>query len=161
LARTDEVLLEHWVTGLTSWDVCDGLCANLLDRHPKAWGKAVEWSKREEEFVRRAGYVLMARMPVRDKKAADGKLLAFLPLIEEGASDERAMVKKAISWALRQIGKRDEHLRQEAMRCARRLARQGTPSARWIARDVLRELEDAAQVERIAVRTSKRRAAGK
>ena len=129
--------LEHWVTGLTSWDVCDGLCANLLDLHPRAWAKAVEWSRREEEFVRRAGYVLMARMPVRDKKAADGKLLAFLPLIEEGASDERAMVKKAISWALRQIGKRDERLRQEAMRCARRLARQGTPSARWIARDVL------------------------
>jgi 3-methyladenine DNA glycosylase AlkD len=154
LAQTDEALLERWVDGLSSWDVCDGLCANLIDRHPRAWTKAAEWSTRQEEFVRRAGYVLMARLSVRDKKAPDESFLPFLPLIEAGASDVRPMVKKAVSWALRQIGKRDEALRQKAMACARRLGRQ---TAHWIARDVLRELEDSAQVQRIAARTAARR----
>lgn len=161
LTETDESLLEHWVAGLSSWDVCDGLCANLIDRHSLAWIKAVEWSKRQEEFVRRAGYVLMARLPVRDKRAPDERFLPFLPLIEAGASDERPMVQKAISWALRQIGKRNEPLRRKAVACARRLARQTARSAHWISRDVLRELEDTAQVARIAGRTAKQRAARK
>ena len=161
LSQTDEGLMERWVADLNSWDVCDGLCGNLLDRHPAAWTKAVEWSRRDEEFVRRAGFVLMARLPARDKKAADERFRPFFKLIEQGAHDERNFVKKAVNWALRQIGKRDETLRCEAIACAHRVARQNTAAARWIARDALRELEQETQIARIASRTAKKAAARK
>lgn len=158
VSQTDEGLMERWVADLTSWDVCDGLCADLLDRHPQAWAKAVEWSRRDEEFVRRAGFVLMARLAVRDKKAADERFRPFFERIEQGAHDERNLVKKAVNWALRQIGKRDDALRREAIACANRIARQDSAAARWIARDALRELENETQVARIASRTAKQAA---
>ena len=98
--------MESWVRDFHSWDVCDGCCANLFVRTPFAYKKAVEWSKRNEEFIKRAGFVLMALLAVHDKAADDKKFERFLPLIKKGSSDGRNFVKKAVNWALRQIGKK-------------------------------------------------------
>jgi 3-methyladenine DNA glycosylase AlkD len=141
--------------------VCDGFCADLAGWHPTAWAKARAWSKREEEFVRRAGFVLMARLAVTDKKAADEKFVPLVKLVERGPDDARPLVKKAKSWALRQIGKRSEPLRQTVIKAARRMADADTPAARWVAADVLRELQDPAQIRRIAARAARRRTAAK
>lgn len=139
--RVTEAQMERWVGGFDSWDVCDQICGNLFRRTSFAWRKAVEWSGREEEFVRRAGFVMMATLAVADKEAPDARFARFLPLIMRRSTDDRNFVRKAVNWALRQIGKRSPGLRLDAIRTARRLLRSTEPSARWIARDALRELE--------------------
>src|SRR5438046_1701983 len=103
--------MEEWVSDFDSWDVCDQVCGNLFDKTPYAYQKAMEWCHREQEFVRRAGFVLMAELAVHDKRASDEAFLPFFPLIKQYATDERNLVKKAVNWALRQIGKRNSHLR--------------------------------------------------
>lgn len=133
--------MDRWVRDFDSWDVCDQVCGNLFDRTPHAWEKAAEWSLRKNEFEKRAGFVLMATLAVHDRQSPDNRFLAFLPMIEEGASDGRNFVKKAVNWALRQIGKRSGRLRKEAMRCAEKTLKTESPSARWVARDALRELK--------------------
>lgn len=133
--------MDGWVGEFDSWDVCDQVCGNLFDRTPFAWEKASEWSEREQEFVRRAGFVLMASLAVHDKRAPDEAFLGFLPLIEQGAGDERNFVKKAVNWALRQIGKRNPALHASAMAVARQLAQSRDPVSRWVGKDALRELE--------------------
>lgn len=138
--QVTEQQMERWVRGFDSWDVCDQCCSNLFDKTRYAWDKAVEWCKRDEEFVRRAGFVLMAALAVHDKKASDDRFLPFLTLIEQGATDERNFVKKAVNWALRQIGKRSPQLRKAAMQSARRIQKQDSKAARWVAADALREL---------------------
>ncbi len=140
--RVTEVQLEHWVLDFDSWDLCDQLCANLFEKTPLAWDKCVEWSRREEEFVRRAALALMARLAVSDKGASDDQFEVFFPLIKREAGDSRNFVKKAVNWALRQIGKRNPALRGKAIACAREIAAGGTRSGRWIASDALRELSD-------------------
>ena len=132
--------MEHWVRGFDSWDVCDQVCSNLFDKSPMAWAKARVWAGREEEFVKRAGFVLMAALSVHDKKAPDAVFRAFFPLIRREARDERNFVKKAVNWALRQIGKRNERLRVTAIKTAQSIRRLKSRSARWIAADALREL---------------------
>ncbi len=139
-AQVDEGLMEAWVRDLDSWEVCDQCCMNLLEKSPLAWDKAVEWSRRPEEFVRRAGFVLMARLAVSDKQADDERFLRLFPDLEAGADDGRNYVKKAVSWALRQIGKRNKRLHLQAVTQADRMGRRPSASARWIAADVLREL---------------------
>jgi 3-methyladenine DNA glycosylase AlkD len=141
--------MERWVTDFDSWDVCDQVCGSLFDRTPMAYGKAVEWSARDEEFVKRAGFVLMASLSVHDKKADDKRFLHFLPVIKRGAVDERNFVKKAVNWALRQIGKRNVELNRAAIKVGRELAAMSSRSARWIASDALRELEGEAVRERL------------
>lgn len=136
--------MELWVKDFDSWDVCDGVCSNLFGYTPFAWDKATEWSKREEEFVKRAGYVLMARLAVGDKKAPDEKFLPFFPLIIAGAADERNFVKKAVNWALRQIGKRNDNLLAESTKVGLELRHSTSPAARWVANDALREFEKRA-----------------
>jgi 3-methyladenine DNA glycosylase AlkD len=136
-----EDLMEAWLRDLDSWDLCDQACSNLFDRHPLAHDKAVEWAGRKPEFEKRAGFALMAVLAVHDKKAPDGAYEAFLPVIEREAWDDRNFVKKAVNWALRQIGKRNLALNALAVEAARRIEGQGTRSAKWIARDALRELE--------------------
>lgn len=138
--RVTSEQMEAWVGAFNSWDLCDQVCGNLFDRTALAWGKAVEWSRREEEFVKRAGFTLMACLAVHDKEALDRAFLAFLPLIEGAAGDGRNYVKKGINWALRQIGKRNRALNAAAIAVARDLTRRDSASARWIARDALREL---------------------
>jgi len=133
--------MEEWVNDFDSWDVCDQVCGNLFDKTPYAYQKAVEWSHREQEFVRRAGFVLMAELAVHDKRASDEAFLPFFPLIKQYAADERNFVKKAVSWALRQIGKRNSHLRAVAVDWAHTIKQMDSHAARWIANDALRELQ--------------------
>ena len=139
-ALVSEAQMEAWAADLDSWDVCDQVCSRLFDRTPHAWRKAVGWSARQEEFVKRSGFVLMAALSVHDKIAADERFLALLPIIEREAGDDRPYVKKAVNWALRQIGKRDVALSAAAVAAAERIREQGSRSARWIASDALREL---------------------
>ena len=144
--------LERWAKDFDSWDVCDGVCSNLFDRTPHAWDKAVAWSARSREFVKRAGFVLMAALAVHDKKAPDERFREFFPLIEREAVDERNFVKKAVNWALRQIGKRNRALNRDAIAAAKRIRKIDSRSARWIAADALRELESDAVRERLSKR---------
>jgi 3-methyladenine DNA glycosylase AlkD len=133
--------IDAWVKDFNSWDLCDQVCGNLFDRTAFAVEKAMAFSKRKEEFVKRAGFVLMAEYAVHNKKAEDKVFLAFLPLIEKEAYDDRNFVKKAVNWALRQIGKRNARLREAAIFTAERILLQDSNAARWIARDALRELK--------------------
>lgn len=139
-ARLTEAQMERWVREFDSWDVCDQVCSNCFDKHPAAWIKALVWSTRKEEFVKRAGFVLMACLAVHDKKQADKTFLGFLPVIERESKDERNFVKKAVNWALRQIGKRNPSLRAPALDLARKLAASEDRTARWIGTDAAREL---------------------
>ena len=142
-ALTEEQM-EEWAAGFDSWEVCDQVVMNLFEKHPLAWTKAVEWSGRKEEFVKRAGFVLMARLAVSDKKAADEKFWPFFELIEREADDGRNYVKKAVNWALRQMGKRNQSLNARAVQAASGLTGRESASARWIASDALRDLESEA-----------------
>ncbi len=135
-----ETQMEAWVRDFDSWDVCDGACGRLFWRTPQAYGKAREWAAAEPEFVRRAGFALIAWLAVHDKKAEDSAFIDLLPLIEHYADDDRNFVKKAVNWALRQIGKRNRALHAAAIACAERLAERDSRPARWIAKDALREL---------------------
>jgi len=136
--------MDRWVEDFDSWDVCDGCCGNLFDRTPYAFAKALEWAGREEEFVKRAGFAMMAELAVHDKKAPDEAFVAFFQSIEDGSTDGRNFVKKAVNWALRQIGKRNLRLNGEALEVAARIAKNGTPSGRWVASDAARELKSEA-----------------
>ncbi len=121
--QVSEQQAEAWVAQINSWDICDGFAGNLIDKTPFAYAKAVEWAHREEEFVRRAGFALMAWLPVHDKKASDDKFDRFFPLIVQYAADERNFVKKAVNWALRQLGKRNRALNRKAIQVAEEVAR--------------------------------------
>ena len=140
-AKVTEKQMERWVKEFDSWDICDQVCSNLFDRTPYAYKKAREWSRRKEEFVKRAGYVLMAALSVHDKKASDSVFVKFYPLIKKGSIDERNYVKKAANWALRQIGKRNIRLNRSAIRIGKEIQKIDAKSARWIAADALRELQ--------------------
>lgn len=145
-----EAQMEGWVKDFDSWDICDQCCSNLFDRTPVAHEKAVAWCEREEEFVRRAGFVLMAALSVHDKKASDEAFLRFLPLIKEYATDQRNFVKKAVNWALRQIGKRNRKLNGAALKTAEEIKKIDSRSARWIASDAIRELSSDAVQKKLA-----------
>lgn len=133
--------MEKWVRGFDSWDVCDQCCGNLFDKTPSANAKAIEWSRAEAEFVRRAGFSMMAELAVHDKSAPDVKFVRFFPSIRAGSTDERNFVKKAVNWALRQIGKRNARLNRKAIAVAKEIAKLDSKSAKWIAADALRELK--------------------
>lgn len=148
--------MENWVAEFDSWDVCDQVCGALFDRTAYAHDKVVAWSGREEEFVKRASFAMMAWIAVHDKKAPDALFISWLALIEDAASDERNFVKKAVNWALRQIGKRNQNLRSHAIRTAQKLLLIPHKSAHWIARDAIKELESPA-VEKILARRENRK----
>lgn len=132
--------IDSWTKGFTTWDVCDQVCGNLFDRTPYVIDKALEFSKHKEEFIKRAGFVLMAEYSIHSKKADDSVFINFFPIIEREAWDDRNFVKKAVNWALRQIGKRNATLRPLAIQCAERILLQDSKSAKWIANNALREL---------------------
>jgi 3-methyladenine DNA glycosylase AlkD len=134
--------MEAWVAGFDSWGICDQCCSNLFDKTPFAHGKAIVWSKRKEEFIKRAGFTLMATLAVHDKKSDNQAFIKFLPIIKRDAIDERNFVKKAVNWALRQIGKRNMVLNKEAIQMAHEIEKMDSSSARWIAKDALRELQN-------------------
>jgi len=148
--------MELWVKDFDSWDVCDQVVSNLFDKTSVAYELAFVWSVREEEYVRRAGYVMMAALAVHDKLASDRAFLEFLPVIVAGANDNRNFVRKAVNWALRQIGKRNLSLNQAAISCAQEIAGLDSASAKWIAADALRELKDPKIQERLANKSKKR-----
>jgi 3-methyladenine DNA glycosylase AlkD len=150
-AKVTERQVESWVADFDSWDLCDQCCGNLFDRLPFAYDKAMEWSGRGEEFVKRAAFALMAWSAVHDKAAEDRAFLEFLPVIEREADDDRNFVKKAVNWSLRQIGKRNRRLHRAAVASARRLARRNdSTSARWLGADALRELTGEGILKRLS-----------
>ena len=132
--------MNAWVRQFDNWAVCDACCGVLFDKTPFAWAKAVEWPKRKEEFVKRAGFVLMAALAVHDKRAPDKNFVPFFDIIKQHADDERNFVKKAVNWALRQIGKRNRLLNKKAVAVAKEIREMDSPAARWIAADAIREL---------------------
>jgi 3-methyladenine DNA glycosylase AlkD len=144
-----EEQMETWVAGIDSWDVCDQVCSNLFDETVYAYPKAFEWAGREEEFVKRAGFVLMAMLAVHDKEADDSVFLEMLPVIEARADDGRNFVKKAINWALRQIGKRNRGLNAHAVEVAERLVQSRDPVRRWVGKDAYRELTSKKVLDRL------------
>lgn len=148
-AKVTEAQMEDWVEDFDSWAVCDGTCLNLFRHTPFAYKKCREWSERQEEFVKRAAFALMACLAVSDKAANDRAFHDFLPLIKREAGDERNYVKKAVNWALRQIGKRNRRLNGVAIKAALEIRAGGSPSARWIASDALRELQGPAVQQRL------------
>ena len=141
--------LESWVKDFDSWDVCDECCMNLFVKTRFAYQKASEWSSNDKEFIKRAAFVLMACLAVSDKKAVDIKFESFFLLIKREAGDNRNFVKKAVNWALRQIGKRNLNLNKRAIEIAKEIQRMDSRSARWIASNAIRELTSEAVQERL------------
>jgi len=143
--------MDKWANDFDNWAICDGTCGHLFCKTEFAYQKVFEWSAKDEEFIKRAGIVLIAWLAVHDKKASDEKISKFLPILEKHADDERNFIKKAVNWSLRQIGKRNANLNKLAIETAKRIKAQKTKSARWIASDALRELTG----EKIQVRFKK------
>ncbi|MDN3549518.1 DNA alkylation repair protein [Mucilaginibacter aquaedulcis] len=140
-ALVTEQQINSWTRDFNSWDICDQVCGNLFDRTPFAITKATEFSTREEEFVKRAGFVLMAEYAVHNKTAPDDTFIKLFPIMEREAWDNRNFVKKAVNWALRQIGKRNNTLKELAIQTANNILRQDHKSAKWIATNALAELQ--------------------
>jgi 3-methyladenine DNA glycosylase AlkD len=141
--------MDRWAKDFDNWAICDCCCTHLFDRTRFAWDKARQWPLHPEEYVKRAGFSMMAVLAVHDKKAADAQFQRLLPLIKAGATDERKYVRKAVNWALRSIGKRNLRLNRAALRTAAEIHGLGSPAARWIASDARRELASAAVQERL------------
>jgi len=148
-AKLTEEQMEDWVKDINSWDICDQVCDNLFEKNQLAWKKIVDWSEREEEFVKRTAFSLIACLAWHDKKASDEKFIELLPVIIREATDERNFVKKAVNWALRNIGKRNLNLNEAAINTAREIKRRDSKAARWIAADAIRELESDAIQSRL------------
>jgi 3-methyladenine DNA glycosylase AlkD len=138
-ARVTRRQMNAWAASFENWGDCDTVCFQLFDRTPLAWEMARPWAASPREFVKRGGFVLMACLALHDKAAPDKGFLAFLPLIEKGAHDERNFVKKGVSWALRGIGRRNPALHGEAVKVAQRLALSEDAAPRWVGKDALRE----------------------
>ncbi|MGH7589336.1 MAG: DNA alkylation repair protein [Gemmatimonadota bacterium] len=135
--------MNAWASDFDNWAICDTVCFHLFDRTPFAWGKARQWSSSPREFVKRASFALMASLAGHDKTASDAQFLALLPLIEQGARDERNFVKKGVTWALRRIGRRDLALNKAALAVATRLSKSEDLACRWVGKDAVRELASA------------------
>ena len=148
-AKLTEEQMEEWVKGIDSWDVCDQVCMNLFEKNQLAWKKIIDWSEREEEFVKRTAFSLIACLAWHDKKAGDDKFIELLPIIIREATDERNFVKKAVNWALRNIGKRNLNLNGAAINTAKEIQQLDSKAARWIAADAIRELESYAIQSRL------------
>ncbi|NHJ87500.1 MAG: DNA alkylation repair protein [Asgard group archaeon] len=137
-----EKQIDDWVKEFDYWEICDQCIMTLIDKTPFAQNKCFEWTERDEEFVKRAGFSLIARLAWTDKNLKDDTFIEFLSLIEREATDDRNAVKKAVNWALRQIGKRNLRLNQKAIKSARKILSFESKTAKWVANDALRELTD-------------------
>ncbi len=157
--KVTEAQSERWVADFASWDVCDGCCLCLFVKTSFAYRKAIQWTRRGEEYVKRAGFVLMAQLAVHDKAAADEDFRCFFPIIIRESTDPRNFVRKAVNWALRQIGKRNPALNALAMDAAGEIRRIDSGTARWIAADALRELTGSQVRSRLARHRLSRRPA--
>ena len=155
-AAVDAQQMETWARDFDSWAVVDGCCNNLFRKTAYAHRKAIEWAKREEEFVKRAGFTMMACLAVHDKQAPDARFRRFLAIVKRQSTDERNFVKKAVNWALRQIGKRNLRLREAAISTAKQIQRLDSKAARWIAADALRELTSKETVAMVRAKAARR-----
>lgn len=143
-AQVTPAQMDRWSRAFDSWAICDSACFHLFDRTPHAWAKIDQWADHRDEFVKRAAFALLASLSVHDKAAEDGLFLSSLPLIERAATDERNFVKKAVNWALRSLGKRSPALNEAAVILAHKLSESPDAAARWVGKDALRELTNAA-----------------
>ena len=151
--KLTEEQMEEWVKDFNSWDVCDQVCNNLFNKHPLVWKKILDWSKREEVFVKRAAFALLSCLAVHDKEAPDEKFIDFFPVIKRESGDNRNFVKKAVNWALRNIGKRNLNLNKAAIKVAGEIQQIDSKASRWIASNALRELESDAVQKRLEQKT--------
>ena len=149
IGKVTDKQMNTWVNDFDSWDMCDQCCGGLFDKTKFAYKKAVEWSKSSMAFVKRAGFVMMASLAVHDKKASNSEFVKFLPIIVKYSNDERNFVKKAVNWALRQIGKRNLFLNQKAIKIAEEILKNDSKAAKWIANDALRELKSESVTKRL------------
>lgn len=154
-ARVTELQMERWARDFDSWDIVDGCCRYLFLFARPAWKKALEWTQRDEEYVKRAGFSLMAYLAIHGKQADDAKFARLLAIIQRHAVDDRNFVKKAVNWALRQIGKRNSRLNRLAIRTAKQIRRMDSRAARWVAADALRELMSPAVQRRLRRKRAK------
>ena len=148
-AKLTEEQMELWVKDFNSWDVCDQVCLNVFEKNDLAWKKVVDWSKREEEFVKRAAFALLACLVWHKKEAEDQLFIDFLPIIKRESTDNRNFVKKAVNWALRNIGKRNLTLNRAAIDTGREIRKIDSKASRWIASNALKELESDAVQEKL------------
>lgn len=139
-ARVTSAQMDRWCRDFDNWGICDTLCFCLFDRTPHAWSKVAKWSKKSDEYQKRAAFALLASLALHDKTAGDKRFIASLRVIERAASDERNFVKKGVNWALRSVGRRNQALNAEAVKVAQRLAASPDPTARWVGRGALKEL---------------------
>jgi 3-methyladenine DNA glycosylase AlkD len=138
--RVTPAQMDRWARELENWADCDTVCFHLFDRTPHAFRKVAQWSRRREEFVRRAAFALLASLALHDRSRGDEPFARCLPLVERAAADERNFVKKGVSWALRSVGRRSPALGTAAVKLARRLAASPHAAARWVGTDALRDL---------------------
>ena len=155
--RLTPAQMDRWARDFDNWAICDAVCFHLFDRSPHAYRKVSAWSKRREEFVRRAAFALAASLALHDRQAPDQPFERMLPLVERAATDPRNFVKKGVSWALRGIGMRSPGLHAKSLALARRLAASTDPAARWVGHDAIRDLSRPMIVKRAAVRAAARR----
>ena len=153
--RVTEEQMDAWAADFDNWAITDGTCGHLFCRTHHAYDKSAEWSRRDEEFVKRAGIVLIAWLAVHDKKADDERIAKLLPILEREAGDDRNFIKKAVNWSLRQVGKRSLKLNEVAIEAAERVRAQNTRPARWIAADAMRELTSEKTLERLRIKQVK------
>jgi 3-methyladenine DNA glycosylase AlkD len=157
-SRVTSSQMDRWSAQFGNWAICDCACQDVFVRTRHAWAKVNAWSGARDEYVRRAAFSLLAELAVHDPDSADGVFRGRFHLIEEASDDPRPYVRKAVNWALRQIGKRNPRLRRSAVAVARRIRRRGSSSARWIAADAIRELTSEKVRRRVALRAAARRA---
>jgi 3-methyladenine DNA glycosylase AlkD len=148
--------MDRWARDFDNWGICDTVCLHLFDRTPLAWRKVAPWSRRRDEFVKRAAFALLAGLGLHDKRAGDEPFLRALVLVEQAASDDRNFVKKGVSWALRVVGRRNRALNEASVELARRLVESPEPAARWIGKDAFRELTGPVVRRRLAAITKRR-----
>jgi len=148
-AKVTDEQMNRWMRDFDNWDVCDGTCCHLFVFAEPAWDRAIEWTKRTAEFEKRAGFALLAYLAYRDKNASDALYKKLLPILLREAHDDRNFVRKAVNWALRNIGKRNLNLNRAAIQAAERMQRIDSRAARWIAADALRELKSEAVQNRL------------
>lgn len=143
--------MDAWAADFNSWDLCDQVCGNLFDRTHLVDEKIRDWATRPEEFIKRAAFATIAWRAVHDKKSDDAVFLAYLPMIEAASDDPRNFVKKAVNWALRQIGKRSASLHKPALKLASQLCESSEPSAQWIGKDAFKELSSEKMLLRLGI----------
>jgi 3-methyladenine DNA glycosylase AlkD len=151
-ARVTRRQMDRWAAEFDNWAICDGVCQDLFRHSPSALSRARSWCAARPEFVKRAGFSLIAECAIPGQGWPDESFRRLFSVIERGSDDDRPYVRKSVSWALRQIGKRNPKLRTEAIGVARKIARRGTRGARWVASDVTRELLHPTTLRRVAAR---------